>query len=177
ATEWPVSSDLVGNDVDEGDFKSALIQWFYSNRRQFGGRVRQNLTIADGSITPNRAICHVDTEGDAAADDLTHIAQTDVNEGHVLIVRQANDARIVTIKHGAGGGGEIILPGNADIILADSFDGVMLQRIGTQWQFVLRLSGLPSSFAHHGVKVITGPGTFRFNHPDGGIYSELFVIG
>ena len=57
-------------------------------------------TIATGAITINGSNCEVDTESDAASDDLDTI-NGGIN-GVVLILRAANDARTVVVKDGTG---------------------------------------------------------------------------
>jgi len=81
------------------------------------------LTIASGVITPTQNWHVVDTEGAAATDDLTTIGSTDSADGFVLFIRQANDARDITIKHATG---NIKCPGAVDIALTDSTQIVML---------------------------------------------------
>jgi len=90
------------------------------------------LTIASGSITPINMYHSVDTESDAASDDLDTITATggaDI-EGCILILKSANSARDVVIKHGTG---NIILNGAADRTLGTINDRIMLQYDGTNW--------------------------------------------
>jgi hypothetical protein len=81
------------------------------------------LTIASGAIVPTQNWHLVDTEGDAASDDLTTITATNATDGFLLFLRQANDARDITVKHGTG---NILCPGGVDIILADTTQMVAL---------------------------------------------------
>lgn len=60
------------------------------------------LTISSGSITPTQNWHTVDTESDAASDDLDTIATTNVTDGFILILRINNSARSVVIKHNTG---------------------------------------------------------------------------
>ena len=86
------------------------------------------LTISGGSVTPTQNWHVVDTEGSGAADDLDTIAVTNVTDGFILFLRQANDSRDVTIKHDTG---NIKCPGGVDIALADTTQVVMLIYDGT----------------------------------------------
>lgn len=86
------------------------------------------LTIASGVITPTQNFHVVDTEGAAATDDLTTIGSTDSGDGFLLFIRQANDARDITIKHASG---NIKCPGAVDIILTDTTQIVTLIYDGT----------------------------------------------
>ena len=79
------------------------------------------LTIATGAITVTQARHKVDTEADAASDDLVTI-----NGGatvNMIILRAEADARTIVIKHGTG---NIWLQGKADISLDDLEDGILL---------------------------------------------------
>lgn len=86
------------------------------------------LTIASGVITPTQNFHVVDTEGAAATDDLTTIGSTDSGDGFLLFIRQANDARDITIKHASG---NIKCPGAVDIVLTDTTQIVALIYDGT----------------------------------------------
>lgn len=57
-------------------------------------------TIAAGAITASADILSIDTESDAAADDLDTI--TAGSDGDVLLLRCQDAARVVTVKHGTG---------------------------------------------------------------------------
>lgn len=79
------------------------------------------LTIAAGAITVTQMRHKVDTEGDAASDDLDTI-----NGGatvNLIILRAESDARTVVVKHNTG---NIWLQGKADISLDDLEDSIML---------------------------------------------------
>lgn len=102
-----------------------------------GGAIATTLTIAAGAVTPTVA-CHlVDTEGAAASDDLTNIITTNHSDGRRLLISMVDAARIVTIKHNAGGAGQIALANSYDLVLR--FGGwVELKRTGANWEEVLR---------------------------------------
>ena len=79
------------------------------------------LTIATGSVTPSAvaSVFVLDTEAAAAADDLDTIAVTNKHVGELLLVRQSDDARDITYKHGTGNltmaTGADLAPGSAGI--------------------------------------------------------------
>ena len=88
-----------------------------------GGAAPQELTIASGDvIPPDRHGGHllVDTEGDAATDDLEHILTTHLHVGAWVFVRAADNARTVVVKHAAGGDGTLQLVGADDFTLDDT---------------------------------------------------------
>jgi hypothetical protein len=86
------------------------------------------LTIATGAITVTQSQHAVDTEADAASDDLDTISGG--TAGDVLYLVGANAARVVTLKHGTG---NITSSTTADVVLpAAGF--VELYYDGTNWQ-------------------------------------------
>lgn len=91
-------------------------------------------TIATGALTPagTEAVLRVNTESSAASDDLTSIVQTNTKDGQTLIITPADAGRIVTVKHGAGGAGQILLRGDRDLVL-DIETYLWLHRVGTNW--------------------------------------------
>lgn len=91
------------------------------------------LTIASGSIVATRSHHTVDTEADAAVDDLSNITTASVSDGAQLLLRAENAARVVTIKHEAGGAGQIHLIGGRDIVLSSADTVIRLTRIGADW--------------------------------------------
>ena len=86
------------------------------------------LTIASGAVTKTYSHHTVDTFEDAASDDLTTILGG--AEGEVVMIRPANGARTVVLKHNLG---NIIHPFGADIILSDADDYSLLIYNGTNW--------------------------------------------
>lgn len=86
------------------------------------------LTISSGIVTVTQMFHTVDTEGDAATDDLDTInGGSTVN---MIVIRAANDARTVVVKHNSG---NIWLQGKADINMDDLEDGLLLVWDGTKW--------------------------------------------
>ena len=86
------------------------------------------LTISSGIVTVTQMFHTIDTEGDAATDDLDTInGGSTVN---MIVIRAANDARTVVVKHNTG---NIWLQGKADINLDDLEDGLLLVWDGTKW--------------------------------------------
>lgn len=86
------------------------------------------LTIASGVITATQSLHSVDTESDAASDDLDTI-----NGGSTvpfLFISPISDARSVVLKHGTG---NIECPGGVDLTLAEDDDFAMLVWNGTKW--------------------------------------------
>lgn len=89
------------------------------------------LTIATGAVTIVQSQHTIDTEDDAATDDLDTI--NGGTKGQVLIISTADSARDVVLKHGTG---NIITPNGADITLYTTNDRATLQYDGTNWLFL-----------------------------------------
>jgi hypothetical protein len=111
-----------------------------------GGAARNTLTIAGGSITPGSGtsggVHSVDTEGAASADDLANITQTNTPDGRILTLYAANAARVVTVKHGAGGSGQMLLTHGADFVLNALDKWIKFQRLGSDWVEIARGYGI-----------------------------------
>ena len=179
-SNFPAQAALAGNPT-QGEFKTAIAAFLDATRQLPGARANtEPLTIASGAITPTKGFHTINTEGSAAADDLEVIDQTNLPDGSFLYLLQALDARTVTLKHGAGVDGEIVLPGGANITLTNAFDGVILRRRANQWVFVSRLSNLPSTVTPHGMLCFLDQSTdiapgneYEWNVPGG--VDEIFV--
>jgi hypothetical protein len=87
------------------------------------------LTIATGAITVTQSFHTVDTESDAASDDLDTVTAAGTS-GEVVILKAENAARSVVLKHGTG---NLNCVGNADITLDDAHDFALGIYDGTNW--------------------------------------------
>lgn len=88
------------------------------------------LTIASGAITVTARYHDIDTESDAASDDLDTISGGVMGTSDTIIIRPESDARTVVVKHGTG---NIVLKGGTDVTLDDIEDHIELFWDGTQW--------------------------------------------
>jgi hypothetical protein len=88
------------------------------------------LTIATGAVTQTQTLHSIDTQSDAASDDLDTI--TIATDMAVLLLSLENAARIVTLKHGTG---NLNLPDNTDIVMAENTVYFLLYN-GTAWNLV-----------------------------------------
>lgn len=86
------------------------------------------LTIATGAVTITQSVHTIDTEADAASDDLDTISGGAT--GDVIYLRAANDARTVVLKNGTG---NILTYSSSDITLDEDHKVVMLIYNGTNW--------------------------------------------
>ena len=92
------------------------------------------LTIATGSITPTRHHHTVDTESDAASDDLDTMVAT-LTAGAEVLLRAENTARTVVIKHGTG---NIFMADGQDFSLDTTEQRICFHRVGANWYELYR---------------------------------------
>jgi hypothetical protein len=119
AVETELGTDVAGSATN---LKSRLIQSM-DNSGNIDFATSTELTIASGSITPTQNWHTVDTEADAASDDLDTIVASGVSDGFVLFFRANNTARTVVVKHNTG---NIVCFGAADISLDETYKSVRL---------------------------------------------------
>lgn len=96
------------------------------------------LTIASGVVTKSCAHHKIDTQGDAASDDLDTI--NGGAEGEVILIRPVSGDRTVTIKHGTG---NIWNMAQTDVVLDDADDYALLVYSGSKWGVI------GSGLGHH----------------------------
>jgi microcystin-dependent protein len=122
-----------------------------------GGSAESELTISSGSITPTAAAHSVDTEGDAASDNLTAIDTTNHPEGRLLLIRAENGSRTVVVKHQSGGAGQITTFDGNDFDLDTTKKFLLLMRDGTDWIEVFRNESITESASN----TFTGQNIFQ----------------
>ena len=148
-----------------------------------GGAPGVELTLSSGTVTPavrdHGGRIRLDTEGDDPTDDLDRIIQTNCPEGTVLILSLENASRVVTLKHGHGGAGEMLLTGAADLALVNVNSWVEFQRRSTSWVETARriVVGDHAETTSEGrlgaVTYVTASG--NWTHPEGLRFVEVEV--
>lgn len=131
----------------EGEFKQAQEDFLASVKQIPGAGVAElTNTISSGSITPagSGGVVVVDTEAAAATDDLTNIVTTNYPAGSMILLRNSNAARLVVVKHLAGGSGQINLDGSGEYTLDDTKKWLLLTRRSADWHEVYRGPQRPS---------------------------------
>jgi len=97
----------------------------------------KELTISTGAITvgvaAGAAFYRVDTEGDAATDDLDTI--NGGKEGDIIVLKAEDSARTVVVKHGTG---NLQLNAQADFSMDNANDVIILIYDGTNWLEISR---------------------------------------
>lgn len=86
------------------------------------------LTIASGVVTAVKSSHKIDTQGNAASDDLDTI--NGGSEGCFLLIQPENDTRTVVVKNGTG---NIRTKSGADVSLDSYGDTMLLYFDGTNW--------------------------------------------
>ena len=114
-------------------------QWFEDLRNAASQGLGQAadgsaIVIAGGVIAPTLASHVVDTEGGAGTDDLANIDPTGIPDGRIVVIRSADPARVVTVKHGAGGTGQILLADVTDYVLAAIKQFICLKLKSGVWE-------------------------------------------
>ena len=97
------------------------------------GAAAAEKTIATGVITITAGYHTVDTEGDAATDDLDTISGG--RTGDLLVIVPANAARTIVAKHGTG---NLNLAAGVDFTMDEDDDFLQLLLIGATWQEISR---------------------------------------
>jgi hypothetical protein len=91
------------------------------------------LTISGGVATMTQTRHQIDTEGDAATDDLDTI--NGGSEGQILILKAINGARTVVVKHGTG---NIATADTVDISLDEFRKFIVLMYQGSTWYVIAK---------------------------------------
>lgn len=139
---FPAVNYLSDNSRTEGELKVALEDLLKACKQIPGaGVAAQALTISAGSVTPALGasqILVIDTEAAAASDDLANIVTTNLGPNSLVRVKIANDARLVTVKHAAGGAGQLSLVTGGDFVLGDTSHWIDFYVNGTQLEEIAR---------------------------------------
>jgi hypothetical protein len=106
-----------------------------------GGGALATVTIASGIAIPTTGVTPIDTEAAAATDDLSNLSVVNLSNGRVVVIRSVNAGRVITVKHLAGGSGQINLRLGVDIVLDDPKKAIVLVRNGTQWDELMGFLG------------------------------------
>lgn len=129
--------------LDEPRTESELKNQFFGNivgilSEMLGGAPVSKLFIASGTVVPTAANHTLDTEGGVSSDELATVDVINHPEGRILTLSCADNSRAITIKHGMGGSGQVILNDFQDLTLNDTRDRLFLQRVDTYWEEMFR---------------------------------------
>lgn len=140
-TALPAQNYLSDAARTEGEMKTALEAVRDVIAEMIGAAASTELTISSGSVTAaavNGGQHTIDTESDAASDDLDNIVITNVEDGRWLFVSAENTSRTVVLKHESGGSGQLSLYNDTDFSLDDTDKWVLFRLNGTTWYEVAR---------------------------------------
>lgn len=131
-TTLPAAGYFTNAARTNAEAKTAQDDLLEVTREQPGGSAEQSLTIASGAVTPAaQASRAIKLAGEGAADDiLDNVALTNVPTGARVILR-GNGTDEITLNHGAGGSGQMLLRDAVDYVLDTDAKRVELQVIGT----------------------------------------------
>ena len=168
-SDFPVESILFNSEISQAEAMPHVQAWLRANRQMPGGNESEIIAIIDGTITPTRADCIVDTEGGASTDELLTISVANMSTGAEVRLFAADMGRVVTVKHQPGVVNGVTLVGGADKALSPN-GYVHLKRNGDFWREVRNASvtmpDLPiptPTLADAGKAVLVGdPGAFVF---------------
>src|SRR5680860_96864 len=137
-----IAANYLNSDTrTNATMKTALEDLNKQTKEMLGGEVESELTLVADTVTPTGATHSIDTQADAATDNLATLGQANHPEGRLLLLHCANAARSVVVKHAFGGTGQIMLSEAADLTLNDTTMWLLLIRTGTTWTEVLRSYG------------------------------------
>lgn len=140
---FPALNYLSNAARTEGEIKTALEDLLAAAKQIPGAAIAETeLTLSADAVTPpgGLGVHSIDTEADAASDDLKNIAQTNIPDGGFLFIHSNNSARKVVVKHAAGGAGQILLKRGVDFELDDTGKWLLLKRTGTNWEEIAHFS-------------------------------------
>lgn len=137
----PLTGYLSSAQRTEGEMKQALEDMRDALAELAGDISSFTLEITAGILIPTGPVHLVDTEAQAATDDLSQIDLTGTVDGRLLYINAASAARVVTVKHNAGGAGQISLVGGQDFILDSTEKWLLLVKAGTLWREIIRSYG------------------------------------
>ena len=119
------------------------------------------LTISAGEVTKTRAHHTIDTEADAATDDLVTISGG--TEGEIILIRPSSGSRTVVLKHNTG---NIWSPMFMDVSMLDADSYVLLAYSGSKWCIIgagggsfINLNDVPVTYAGSAGKKVAVNGT------------------
>lgn len=94
--------------------------------------VWETAAISGGAVTWAGSAMTLDTQGGAAADDLDTIAVGDAETGSLLLLRSTSEARLIHLRHLAGGSGNI-WTGGGSLSLSHPSQIALLLYDGANW--------------------------------------------
>ena len=138
---------FFSGEITNGEAKTAQDDLLAVIRELPGGSAPTTLTVSSGGrILPTAAVHYVDTQGQAAADDLWRIGIDNHPPGRLLLLLPADAGRAVTVQHDSLAAAEgPLLIGAANATLGPEGTSLLLLRVGNGWTEISRESPPPIS--------------------------------
>lgn len=127
-----------------------------------GLRSGGTLTIAAGVITLSEGSHDIDTEGAVALDQLNTINPGLIDDGALVLLYAADDARTVEVVSGAG---NIILQAGGSVFLDDLGKSIMLRRDGANFRDIIT-SSVGSGYVFVEEKILSTVAQIEFTDLD-----------
>jgi len=143
SSDWKLVPNAISEISIDADINMQGVHALL-NVESLGFQAPSELTIATGAVTQTQSIHTLDTEADAASDDLDTI--TVLTNSTFLTVRLADNSRIVTLKHGTG---NLNLPGSEDIVMTANALYILMYN-GSAWNLVDTKNEAPNNLVIDG---------------------------
>jgi len=116
-TDLPLRADLTSGLTTEAEFQGAIGDLYDFVSQLVDGAAPESIEIASGVITPAASpFLIVDTEADAASDDLDRVVNTNIG-AKTIILKCESSARPVTLRHNQSGTGKLRLTNGTTAVL------------------------------------------------------------
>lgn len=132
-TTFPAANYWSNAGRTETEQKAFGEDFLAATKQLAGGAAISTLTLASDQITPTGGIHRIDTQGGAGTDNLAQILQTNLPDGSLLMLAIVTSARVVVLKHAAGGTGQLSLTTGADRTMGQQDSWALFRREGTTW--------------------------------------------
>lgn len=139
-TALPAASYFTGS-ITNLQAKQAQDDMLAFVRQLLGGAAESTLTLSSDAATPTGGCHSIDSQAAASTDNLANLATTNLPDGSFLMIRAANASHVITVKHNAGGAGQIALAGAVDYVLDTTSKWLLLKRTSTNWEEIFRSAG------------------------------------
>jgi len=130
SADWDVMPSNLSELVQDADHSLAGL---YKIKKALGLDFQPSLeaTLVTGVMTQVQSLHSVDTESDAASDDLDTI--TPLVDMNFMLLKLEDSARVVTLKHGTG---NLLLPNDADVVMKENVLYLLVYN-GADWNLML----------------------------------------
>lgn len=137
-----------------------------------GSAPTTQLTIASGIVTPTGSLHKIETEGAASSDDLAEMAQTNIDDGGIVVLRAYDTDHTVVVKHNAGSTtNPFLLASGLDYSLDNLYKVLIVQRVGSSWYEIARGGEIPIT------STPLTAGAMKILYGNGSGYRELAAPG